>query len=237
MIAYSSIRHIALALLVAFPLAACGPSAAERQAAAQAAAAAALEREAAQQQALFQHSVDSGNIEIAAAYGEVILARYPGTRAAAAIAPVYAQIKAQADAAKRQQRLQSLWSYQTSPMSGGTQRTATIDSDDGGTPRVQLVLREHTEWGLSVFLLPAADTFRCSQCTASLRVDDGATRPITVTKSSSKENPALFIDNEKGFLKALAKAAVLTLQVPVEGGMRTLHFEVGGYQPERFATP
>lgn len=237
MIAYPFFRRIALALLVILSLAACGPSEAERQAAAQAAAAAAAEREAAQQQALFQQSIDGGNIEMAAAYGELILTRYPGTQAAAAIEPAYAKIKAQADAAKQQRRMQALWTYQTSEVGGGTQRTATIDSDDGGTPRVQLVLRQHTEWGLSVFLLPAADTFRCTQCTAQLRADDGLTRTIAVTKSTSKENPALFIDSEKGLLAALAKAQVLTLHVPVEGGTRTLRFEVGGYQPERFASP
>lgn len=237
MISHPLSRRATLAVSMVLSLAACGPSAAERQAAAQAAAAAALERDAAQQQALFQRSLDSGNIEIAAAYGEVILARYPGTRAANAIAPMYVKVKAQADAVRQQQRLQSLWTYQTSPLAGGTQRTATITSDDAGTPRVQLVLRAHTEWGLSVFLLPATDTFRCNRCTASLRADDGMTRTIAVTKSSSRENPALFIDNEKGFLNALAKAASLTLEVPVEGGMRTLHFQVGGYQAQRFAAP
>lgn len=229
-----------LLLLLTASLAGCGPSQAERQAAAQAAAAAAAaatEREAAQQQVLFQRNIDSGNIELAAAYAELIMGRYPGSAAAAAIAPNYDKIKQQAAAIKELRRLQSLWDYQTSAVGGGTQRTATVYSDDGGGPRVQLVLRRHTQWGLSVFLLPATDIFHCRRCSGQLRIDDGAATSIALTKSTSKENPALFIDDEAAFLKALGNGQLMLLQVPVQGGSRSLRFEIGGYQPQRFGAP
>lgn len=229
-----------LLLLLAVALVGCGPSQAERQAAAQAAAAAAAaatEREAAQQQALFQQNLSSGNIEMAAAYAELIMGRYPNSAAAKAIAPDFEKIKQQAAAIKEQRRLESLWDYQTSAVGGGTQRTATLYSEDADAPRVQLVLRRHTSWGLSVFLLPASDIFRCNRCSGQLRVDEGASRAVALTKSSSKENPALFIDDEAAFLKALGTGQLLLLEVPVAGGSRKLRFEIGGYQPARFSAP
>lgn len=224
-------------IVIVLLIAACGPSAEEQLAAAQAAAAAKAEREAAEQAALYQRNLDTGDIELAAAYGELIVARYPHTQAAQKIAPGLAAIREQAQAAKETRRLESRWTYQTSAVGGGTQRTATIYSEDGANPHVQLVLRQHSKWGLSVFLLPGSDIFRCQHCTATLAADSGVGRRIAVTKSTSKENPALFIDDEKAFLKVLETAKTLTIAVPVSAGQRSLQFSVGGYQSGRFVAP
>lgn len=226
-----------IAIVIVLLLAACGPSAQEQRAAAQAAAAAKAEREAAEQTVLYQRNLDAGEIELAAAYAELIMARYPRSQAAQRIAPGFAAIREQAQAAKETRRLEALWTYQTSAVGGGTQRTATIYSEDGASPHVQLVLRQHTKWGLSVFLLPGSDIFRCTRCTATLKTDQGAGRVIAVTKSTSRENPALFIDDEKALLRLLETAQQVTIEVPVNDGQRCLKFSVAGYQPKRFVTP
>lgn len=225
-----------IAIVIVLLLAACGPSAQQQRAAAQAAAAAKAEREAAEQAVLYQRNLDAGEIELAAAYAELIIARYPHSQAAQSIAPGFAAIREQAKAAKETRRLESLWTYQTSAIGGGTQRTATIYSEDGASPYVQLVLRQHTKWGLSVFLLPGSDIFRCKRCTATLTTDQGASSRIAVTKSTSKENPALFIDDEKALLRVLETAQQVTIEVPVNDGQRRLKFSVAGYQPKRFVT-
>src|SRR3546814_5376226 len=71
----------------------------------------------------------------------------PHTQAAQKIAPGFAAIREQAQAAKETRRLESLWTYQTSAIGGGTQRTATIYSEDDARPHVQLVLRQHRKIG------------------------------------------------------------------------------------------
>src|SRR3546814_12193617 len=73
-------------IVIVLLIAACGPSAEQQRAAAQAAAAAKAEREAAAQAVLYQRNLDAGETELAAAYGELVIARYPHTQAAQQIA-------------------------------------------------------------------------------------------------------------------------------------------------------
>ena len=216
-------------------LAACGPSAEERAAAASAAQQAALEREAAEQLAGYRQALEQGNVELAAAYGELIEGRYPNTEAAAQLGPEYAELKAQAEQMKRHRYLESLWSYQTAPMGGGTQRTASLFSANPSGPRLRLVLRQHTQWGQSAFLLPPSDIFACGKaCRVTVRFDDGPARSLAASKADSKENPGLFIEDRREFVAALEKAETLAIEVPVDGGTETFTFEVGGYDPKRF---
>lgn len=218
----------------AIALSGCGPSQEERRAAAQAAAARRAEAEAAEQLRLYEHNRTAGNVELAAAYGELILGRYPGTAAAKSLAESYDAVRAQADEAKEARRLQALWSYQTAPMAGGIQKTAVIHGGDGARPDIRLVLRRHSEWGVSVFLLPGTDVFECKRCQVGIAFDEAAPRRFAATKATDPQNPGLFIDDKAAFLDALAKADALRIEVPVKGGTRTLRFEVGGYAPERF---
>ena len=45
----------------------------------------------------------------------------------------------------------------------------------------------------------------------------------------------MFIDNDKRLLKLLESAKTLDITVDIKGtGKRTLHFEVGGFDPERW---
>lgn len=218
----------------AVALSGCGPSQEERRAAAQAAAAQRAEVEAAEQLRLYEQNRASGNLELAAAYAELILARYPGTEAARALASGIDEVRAQAAEAREARRLASLWRYQTAPMAGGIQRTAVIYSSDGAQPNIRLVLRQHSQWGLSTFLLPDADVFDCRRCQVGIVFDDAAPRRFAATKATDPQNPGLFIDDKAAFLAALAKAKTMRIEVPVKGGTRTLMFEVGGYAPVRF---
>jgi len=230
-------RLPALVLMAAaLALAGCGPSAEERQAAARAAAQAAQEREAAEQLAGYRQALAQDNIELAAAYGELIVGRYGNTQAARELGEQYADIRAKADALKQQRYLESLWSYQTAPMGGGTQRTASLYSANTSGPRLRLVLRNHTQWGQSAFLLPESDIFVCAKaCRVSVRFDDGPAQAMAASKADSKENPGLFIEDRRAFVAGLEKAqTVVAIDVPVAGGSETFSFEVGGYDPKRF---
>lgn len=214
-------------------LVACGPSAEERAAATAAAAAQRAEAEAAQHLADYQARLEEGNVELAAAYGDLIQARYANTQAATALAETFPEVKAQALSLREGRRLAGLWTYQTSPMQGGTQKTAVIYASDGASPRVRLVLRRHSSWGLSVFLLPDADVFECTRCQVAIRLDEGERR-WAATKASDPQNPALFIDDKVRFLAALEEAGTLRITVPLKEGERELSFEIGGYDAARF---
>lgn len=226
-------KRYALSLLVLL-LAACGPSEEERRAAAEAAMLARMESEATEQLVQYEQHLAAGNVELAAAYGEVLLARYPNTQAAAKIKPGFPEVKAKADALKEKRRLESLWIYQTSPMGGGVQKTAVIYSDDPGTPRVRLIVRQHTEWGQSVFLLPDAELFKCDRCDVKIAVDGGEPKAWHASGSSDKNNPAMFIDEDAAFIALLDEAERIRIEVPTADGTRELHFEVGGFDPPRY---
>lgn len=224
-----------LILFAALLLAGCGPSAEERQAAARAAAQAAQEREAAEQLAGYRQALAQDNIELAAAYGELIVGRYGNTQAARELGEQFAEIRAQADVLKQQRYLESLWSYQTAPMGGGSQRTASLYSANTSGPRLRLVLRNHTQWGQSAFLLPESDIFVCAKaCRVSVRFDDGPAQAMAASKADSKENPGLFIEDRRAFVAGLENAETVAIDVPVAGGSESFSFEVGGYDPKRF---
>src|SRR5688500_15247570 len=114
-------RHLILLLCVA--LAACQGQDPEAAASAQAAA-----REQAAEEAArgFDAAVSAGEWELARAHGDVLLADFPGTAAAERIAPQHAEIVAKAEAAETGRRLEGLWSYQSLPVEGGEQRSASI---------------------------------------------------------------------------------------------------------------
>src|SRR3546814_13412061 len=67
-------------IVIVLLIAACGPSAEQQRATAQAAAAAKAERAAAAQAVLYQRNIDSGELELAAAPGDLVLARTPHTQ-------------------------------------------------------------------------------------------------------------------------------------------------------------
>jgi hypothetical protein len=223
----------ALVVAAALALAACQPGGDPAGAAADQAAA----NEAAAEQAAkqFDAAVADGNWALAKAQGDVLLADYPGTRAAARIAPLHAEAAAKANAEREDYRLASLWSYQSIPAGGGQQRSAQItarepvDVDGSGAGPVQLIFREHPEWGRSSYLVLKAGDFDCyGGCRVDVTVD-GEARKMAASRPDTDEAIAMFIEDEAALWTLASGAEVIEIAFPVKaGGTRTAVFEVGG---------
>lgn len=228
-----------LALAAALALAACAPA---PDPAAQAAAQAAADEQAAEAMAQqFEAEFGKGNWGLARAHGDVLMAKYAGTRAAARIKPQHEDAKAKADAEREQRRLAGLWMYQTERTGGGEQLSAAIyarepvDTGAGAKP-VRLIFRDHPEWGDSSYLTLEGGDFDCyGGCRVKVTLDDGKPRSMAASRPDTDEAIAMFIEDEKALWK-LAQQAEKTLAVefPVKaGGSRTAVFEVGELQPAK----
>ena len=234
-------RPIALALAAAFALAACGDPEAEAQARAQAQAAAS-ERAAEEAEAGFNQAVEEGNWALAKAHGDVLLARWPDTQVAARVGERFEEVKAHADAIREADRTARLWTYNVQEVKGGQQRSAQIRSKDpvdtGDTSDlVQLIFRDHPDWGRSSYLVLAGDDFArsCySACRVTVTIDDGEPRRMAANRPDTDEAIAMFIDDNRALWRAVDGAKLLTIEFPVAAGdTRTAQFEVGGLERSR----
>jgi hypothetical protein len=134
------------------------------------------------------------------------------------------------------ERVAALWTYSDTPAGKGRQLSTYIFSTemidtDGKTPnRVQLVFRDHPEWGRSSYLVLQAGDFNCYRgCTVQVRVDDAAPKPMAGRRPKTDEAIAMFINDEAALWKLTSGAKRLSLEFPVRvGGTRTATFEVGG---------
>lgn len=206
---------------------------AEAQAAAQAAAA---EQAASEAGAAFDAAVAAGNWQLAKAQGDVLLAQYPETQAAARVRPLHADAKAKADAAREEMRLASLWAYNVESVKGGQQLSAAIyasedvDTDGSGAKPVRLIFRDHPEWGDSSYLVLDAGDFDCyGSCRVQVTVDDDKPRSMAANRPKTDEAIAMFIDDQRALWGMVRGARRLAIEFPVKaGGRRTATFEVGG---------
>lgn len=227
-----------LPLLLCLALAACEGQDPAANAAAQAAA-----REQAAEEAArgFDAAVSAGEWELARAHGDVLLADFPGTAAAERIAPRHAEIVERARGAADERRLASLWSYQSLPVAGGAQVSASIgareqvDVDGSGPGPVQLIFRDHPEWGRSSYLVLKAGDFACrGGCTVQVTVDDGPQRGMAASRPDTDEAIAMFIEDEAALWALARDAGTIAIEFPVAaGGTRTAVFEVGGLDDAR----
>jgi hypothetical protein len=215
---------------------------AERQAE-QAAAQAAAREDAARQAARgFDEAMSARDWPRAKAQGDVLLMQYPDTAAARAIAARMPEVRAQADAVRESARVAALWTYTAVAVHGGTQRAATIestqevDTDGSGAHPVQLVFRDHPEWGRSAYLVLQAGDFDCyGGCRARVAVDDGAPAPMAASRPKTDQAIALFIEDERALWRRVLGAKTLAITFPVKaGGTRTATFAVGGVDHSRF---
>lgn len=143
------------------------------------------------------------------------------------------------------QRLAGLWNYQSTAVTHQTvrQKTATLhnlrpDVDDPGNfavvPTVQLVLRNDPRWGQSVYLVIEDGRFECGNpCKFLIAIDAAAPRRFAGKASSTGTRPALFIEDEVGFIHALEAAGVIEV-MPADGSAAPIRFEVGGFDPPRY---
>lgn len=202
------------------------------QAAQQEAAAASLKRG-------FDEAVAAKNWELAMSQGDELRTRYPQTEAAQAIAEDHAQAEKQAKTARAERRLRSLWDYQDNPEGKGRQLSASIMSKDRidvpeGRTTVQLIFRDHPEWGRSSYLVLQRGDFNCyGGCKLKLTVD-GKPRTLAGSRPKTDEAIAMFIEDEAALWRIFKSAKEVTIEIPVKpAGTRIATFESGGLEPSK----
>lgn len=236
----SRIPQVLVSAVLALFLVACNrqEAPAAPSAEALAAAKAQMEAKAEQHYAMYEQMLKAGNAELALPLGDELLKMYPDSAAAARIRPDIEALREKATTEGESRRMARLWTYQTSPMAGGTQSTATIYSNEDSAvagEKVRLVFRRHTAWGQSVFLYGREPGFTCAKkCRVTMSFDDGA--PTTMEGSIPPTGePAIFIEEDKAFIARVAKAKTVAIEVNEKGKPpRSLHFDVGGYDPDKF---
>ncbi len=231
-----------LALVVALP--ACDR---KQRLADQAAAQAVVAKQAAEQNAAdFDAAVAQENWALARAQADVLIAHYPDSDAAKRVRAQYDAIKAKADTKREDARLSGLWSYDTEPVKGGNQLSASIFSsepvDTGGSePRtVRLIFRDHPSWGKSSYLVLKAGDFDCyGGCKIKVTTDDNAPKSMAASRPDTDEAIAMFIEDERGLWRLVRKSRTVTIEFPVKssgkqaGGKRSATFEVAGLDGKR----
>lgn len=235
-------KHSALtftALLLAGAMAACQPASDPK---AEAAAHAAAQEQAAGAMAKeFDAAYSAQNWELARAHGDVLMAKYPASAAAAGIEARYNEVKDKAAQAREARRLAALWTYQTQPVEKGDQVSASlyakdyVDTDGSGARPVQLIFRDRPDWGRSSYLVLEKGDFACyGGCKVKLKVDDAEPKRVDASRPKTDEAIAMFIEDEMMLWKTVKGAKVIAIEFPVKaGGTRTAVFEVGGLDPSK----
>ena len=207
-------------------------AAAAAQAAAQEAAAAPLKK-------TFDEAVAAEKWELALSQADQLQQRYPNTDVAAAVAPQFAEVENKAKAARAQRRLENLWDYQDIAAGKGRQLSASIMAKDrididNGRSTVQLIFRDHPEWGRSSYLVLQRGDFNCyGGCRLKLNVD-GKPRTLAGSRPDTDEAIAMFIEDEKALWRIVKSAKEVTIEFPVKpSGTRIATFETSGLDPSR----
>lgn len=221
-------------------LAACGPSPEEQRAAEQAAAA---EREAAAEVVgkAFDEAMAAGNLALARAEGDRVLREFAGTKVAARIKPLHAEVVEKDTLDREQRRTAALWSYGKMIMRGAPQTTASIYAKEtmrvkgGQYSSVRLIFRDHKAWGRSSYLVLEGGDFDCyGGCQVQVTFDDQPPRTFKANRPATDEAIAMFIGDGTQLWKAMDGARVMTVEVPLkELGKRKAVFEVAGVDRAR----
>lgn len=234
--------RIATAVLLALALVAGAGCNREQRLAEQAAAqAAAAERAAEEGEAAFEAALADGNWALARAQGDVLLAKYPASEAAARVGERLPEVTAKAETLREDARLAGLWSYPRQAVGDGEQRSAVIwskeevDLGDGAPSRVQLVFRDHPEWGRSSYLVLQSGDFDCyGRCRVPVSVDGSDPTRMSAYRPDTDEAIAMFINDDAALWRMAREAKTLAIEFPVKaGGTRTATFETAGLEPSR----
>jgi len=213
-------------------------------AAAQAAAQAARnEQMASDAEREFDAAVSAHNWHLAKSHADVLLANWPDTEAAARVRAQFDEIKANAEAEREARRLAALWSYNVQAVKGGQQRSAAIyarddlDVDGRGAKPVQLIFRDHPDWGRSSYLVLRSGDFARAcyrSCQVKVTVDETAARNMSAFRPDTDEAIAMFINDDKALWRRIRGANTLSIEFPVrDGTRRTAIFEIGGLERSR----
>lgn len=195
----------------------------------------------------YESARNGKNWEVAESYADKLRDQFPDSDAAAKLTTSLGQVRAQAEQVRESRRLAELWDYQSVAVGNGVQRSAaiynlTVLAEEGQpmpTPDAQLVLRDHPSWGRSAYLLLAQSRFSCgAPCAMQIRFDEGQARRFAGKQADSGKGPALFIEDEQGFIEAMSNADKVRIDLPKGSGrIPALVFEVAGYDPGRFEKP
>ena len=158
------------------------------------------------------------------------------TQARASEEAAKTKAREEAAAAREVERLAGLWSYAEVPAGKGKQRSAAIssienvDTDGTGANVVQLIFRDHPDWGRSSYLVLKAGDFNCyGSCTVKVTVDDAAPKPMAARRPKTDEAIAMFVNDWRTLWKMTDGAKRLSIEFPVKaGGTRTASFDVAG---------
>lgn len=193
--------------------------------------------------ALYEQARADEDFEIAERHGNLLDERHGRTQAAQAMRESIEAVREEAEAMRERRRLIGLWDYQSVPVDGGTQHSAALYSkvpdlggDYGGPaprPEARLVLRRHPDWGESAYLVLEMNELRCGPpCRLQIRFDDAPARAFAGEPADTGNGPALFIKDHDGFLKAMADAHRVRIELPRSGVLVPRYeFEVGGFRP------
>ena len=186
----------------------------------------------------------AGNPVAAEAAADNLREKFPDSAAAHELDATIEEVRKAAQETRDTERLRKLWDYQDNAVGKGVQHSATIFSrvpdlgEDAppATPDAQLVLRDHPDWGRSVYLLLEQSKFTCGKpCTLQLAFDDGPLETWPGKQADSGQGPALFIEDEPRFMKALPTAKTLKIVLPKSSGtINSLTFEIAGFDPTRY---
>lgn len=195
--------------------------------------------------AAYESARSERNWEVAETQADKLRRRFPESDAAKRLSGSLDDTRAQADAVREVRRLQGLWGYQAVAAEGGVQRSAmlpsrTVPVEEGQPaplPDAQLVLRDHPAWGRSAYLLLAQSRFDCgTPCAVNIRFDSGDPLSFVAKQADSGKGPALFIEDEQGFVSRLAQSQKIRIELPKGSGLvGSLGFDVGGYDATRYA--
>jgi len=191
--------------------------------------------QAAEKLKMYEQLRAGDKIDLAVDIGADIVARFPGTTAAAEVGKTLPELQDRAKAGAEARRLERLWTYQETPDGKGKQYHASIYAKGvpttEGPQRVALLIRNHPEWGQSTYLMRDESGFRCAkECALTLRFDGGKPERWAGTIPPTGE-PAIFIDKNEALIARLLKTKVLSIDTEwKDQGKKTLEFEVAGLQ-------
>jgi hypothetical protein len=170
---------------------------------------------------------------------DVLIAKFPQSEEARKLQPQLADIRKKAETMQEEKRLASLWDYQQNPVGKKTQYSAGIYSEvplfagqpSDLPPAARLIVRIHPEWGKSIYLVIAQDSFSCgSPCTMQIRFDDKPAKTFPGKQASTGTGPALFIENDKAFYKAMQSANIIKIKL---NKLSEMEFKVASYDAKR----
>jgi hypothetical protein len=201
----------------------------------------AREREAAAALAVYEEAREANRAQLARAYGEDLLLKFPTTDAARRVRESIATVRIAAEAEREQSRIANLWVYHAvdEAEARGTVYTGFIyeagSANVSRDQRPSLVLRRHPSWGQNVYVLDPGGSFGCgASCQVEVQFDDAAPLRLRASRPDDAPQPAMFVDEDTRFLERLREADWVELRLPRRNGdTQAFRFEVGGLDIER----